>query len=317
MRDEGIHSEGGCGHLEGAALLRAAADGELTPEQAREVDELLQRCEVSRGRVAFERELRCACKRVMGTECCPDALRARVRALAGGPGGADEALSDALEARASSTRGRSFWTGSRVIGLVAAAAAVIGLAATAALLVRTPAPTGVPGAGRVRYVQFRDQVTKFVASEHNRCWESTDAADAKFVDTTPEQVRAEFERTLGKVVDLPVWHQPTEGLVFHGAGRCHVPGSDGKSVHMRFDIPDAAGHPQAGVSLFVAPDRGELPIKPGITYAVDTKSCGATGSSVLVWTENGMVFYLVADAKAGGCDKLRAALGVPAATDGL
>lgn len=315
MRDEPLHNEGGCPDLEGSALLRAAADGELTPEQAAEVEALVCRCNVSRCRVEFERELRSACGRVMSKECCPEALKAKIRAMAANAVAEADAVAQGVEARASETRSRSFWTGSRVIGLVAAAAAVIGLAATAVLLVRTPAPTAATG--QLQYVQFRDRVAKFVANEHERCWESESAADAKFVMKDPEQVKAEFQEMLGHRIDLAVWDQPTQGLVFRGAGKCHVPGSDGKSVHLRFDIPATADRPATAVSLFVAPDRGELPIKPGITYAVDTGPCGAPGESVLVWTAEGTVFYLVADAKAGGCDKLRKALGVPAATGGL
>jgi len=315
MREDGCHNESERPELDGAALLRAAADGELTPAEAERVDALLCHCHVSRCRVEFERELRSACGRVMSKECCPEALRAKIRAMAATACADADALGERPESRAEQTRARSFWTGSRVIGLVAAAAAVIGLAATAVLLVQTPA--GAPGAGQLEYVRFRDKVAKFVADEHDRCWQNADAANAKFVIKDPEAVKDEFQKVLGHRIDLPVWHQPTQTLLFRGAGKCHVPGSDGKSVHLRFDIPESEGHPMAGVSLFMAPDTGELPIEPGTTYVIDTVPCGAGGDSVLVWTDQGTLFYLVADAKTGGCDKLRAALGGPAATGGL
>ena len=102
-----------------------------------------------------------------------------------------------------------------------------------------------------------------------------------------------------------------------GAGNCHVPGSNGSSAHLRFDLIAPDGSIEQVVSVFVKADHGELPIEPGVTYALDTKACGESGTRVLTWTDGSLVYFIVADVINDGCVTLLKHLGVDNPSKGL
>ena len=69
--------------------------------------------------------------------------------------------------------------------------------------------------------------------------------------------------------------------------------------------------------MFVCADPGELPMKPGVTYAVDAEACGVGGTRVLAWTDGRLLFVVVSDATDDACPSVLAQLGRPGATQQL
>lgn len=297
-----------------AALLRAAADGELTPEQQQRLDTHLAQNPGDAGRIEFERELREACSRAMGGVTCPAALRARVEALASNAASveaaADQAMAARLGNRAAETSKRSFWSQhSRFVVQAMAAVLVIGVGSVFIMQSIQTASKSVLDGAPLEQVAFRNEIAQFVSAEHHRCCEE-EAAEAKFVVRDASEAAEQFGELLGAPLDLPGATGPIEIVSFRGGGQCGVPGSDGISVHMRFDFDRGAGE-LSKVSLFIAPDRGLLPIEVGTTYRVNTKACGIAGASILVWTDGALVYYIVAEADDGGCGDLVDAMDGP------
>ena len=157
-------------------------------------------------------------------------------------------------------------------------------------------------------LDYRSRVVGHVAGEHRRVI-NPDVAASKLSLHEPGEVRAFFEQVVGSVPPMEGLTSGTPTLVFAGAGNCHVPGSDGSSAHLRFDLVGPDGSVEQVVSVFVKPDHGELPMEPGITYSLDTKACGEPGTRVLTWTDGTLVYFIVADILNDGCVKVLTHLG--------
>ncbi len=322
MRDEFSQGDAASGRDEIRdlpTLLRAAADGELTAAEQARLDEHLSANEGDQARLAFERGLKTACGRAMGGGRCPDALRASVERIAAE---SHPAYAAGVGARAEETRSASFWSSPRFGRVLGAAAAVVLMIGVGAVLVTQSGTGGAPtgGAGEpardLQLVAYRDEITQFVAKEHGRCWESEDAADRKFKFKDRDAVVSEFRSLLGGEMHIPALDQPVESIVFRGAGRCHLPKTEG-SAHLRWDIPATAETKATAVSMFVAPDNGMLELHEGVTYAVNTAECGVKGSSVLLWRQDGSLFCLISETETGACNKFRKQMGAPEETEGL
>ncbi|MEQ8770286.1 MAG: hypothetical protein RIB60_07235 [Phycisphaerales bacterium] len=322
MRDENFQADASGGRDEIrdlAALLRAGADDELTPAEQARLDEHLAANGGDAARVAFERGLRAACGKAMGGERCPDALRATIERIVAE---SNPVYGEGIEAKATETRSASFWSSPRFVGVVGAAAAIALMFAIGGVLVGQP---GASNSGNqlasggatsdLQYVAYRNQVSRFVANEHNRCWESEEVTNRKFV-MTGSTLADEFRNQLGSEVHIPALDQPVEQIKFRGGGKCHLPKTDA-TLHLRWDVAGEGGEPATAVSMFVAPDNGMLPLSEGVTYEINGKECGAEGASLLVWTKGGMTFFLVSDSLTGACDKFRKQMGAPAETEGL
>ena len=129
-------------------LLRAAADGELTPAERARLDEHLGANEGDAARVAFERGLRSACGRAMGAQRCPDALRASIERIAAE---SNPEYAAGVEARAEETRSASFWNSpklGRVLGAAAAVVLMIGVGAVLVSGAADPLLTQLVGEGK-------------------------------------------------------------------------------------------------------------------------------------------------------------------------
>lgn len=296
-----------------AALLRAAADGELDARQAAAFEALGGD---AAARVAFERGLRAACGRCMDAKAS-DALRARVvetiaRASSNQSGsdhtgsvGGDAGSADAARHGAGSRSDRPVPGRSRVprgrrvlmsVGVSAFLLLAVGMVIQA--VINTGSTSG--GAGHAQ--QFTASLASFVSAEHQRTNPETEEARRKFSCRDFGRVSTDFADILGDAPDLP---SPggDHDLEFQGASRCGVPG-EGRSIHARYVSHDPAGHTH-GVSIFVQQDTGRLDLEDGRVYRLECDNAAVT-----VWSHAGLVYYLVAD-DAAGCRCFRAAMGLP------
>lgn len=343
MRADEIHPEG-CGGQAGrsvGALIRAAADAELSTEELNAFERLCAEHDCTQDRVRFEQTLRACCGRVMTmTPACSDALRQRIRAMAeqtrGGPDteadpsadpGPDSVPGRARdrarglpespslpERMAGSTRSVSFWR--RSPGMAAAAALLLSVAG---VLVWQAArhPSVVPPAGMThQQVSYRDQVAGFLAGEHQRCCRSDRAAQAKLVHKDLSEARAHFATAFGvDPTHLEAATVEAGEVNFWGGGDCHVPGST-RSAHLRFDAVSPDGE-SLRLSLFVMPDNQRLPMKDGVTYRLNASACDRAGVAVYAWRDGGLMYLLVSEAKGEFCGIVRRAMKAPAQIAGL
>ncbi len=311
MRPEDTHPEGchGGSARSIGALIRAAADQELTPEQVAEFERLCAERNCTEDRVKFERTLRESCGRVMtGSACCTEALRAKIQAMAAGTrevGGAE----GRLQAGPTRTRSMSFWR--RSPGMAAAAALLLVVAGTL-VWQASRLPSAAPPAGMTpQQVAYRDRVAGFVSDEHNRCCRSDAAAQAKLIHRDPAAARDHYARTFGAgAVAMEAGTVRAGRVSFWGGGDCHIPGSP-KSAHVRFDAVSPEGEP-VRLSLFIMPDTDRLPLEPGTTYRMNAQACDKAGVALYAWRAEGLTYLLVSEAKGDFCAMIRQALHAPA-----
>lgn len=324
MSDEAINSGCSGGKLPDGmsvgALIRAAADGELTDEQVRQFEALCAERDCTKDRVRFEQTLKECCGRALKEQpCCPDALRSRIAAMAPSAHPQDEqrhehehdvaGAGSPVVAMAGQTRKQSFWRRSPA---TMAAAAVLMLAAGVLIYQGASLPTGpVPAGWTAQQVSNRDQMAGFVAREHGRCCKSDRAARAKLIYNDPNEARSHFAAAMGVPdVDIPQDAAPAGEVRFMGAGDCHVPAAD-TSGHLRFDAVSPDGTPMQ-LSLFVVNDRGQLPIEEGVTYHVPSATCDDAGVRLFAWRQSGVVYLLVTEAEGAFCTTVRQTLHAPA-----
>lgn len=268
-----------------AALLRLAADGELTPEERRIVDAHLREHPEDRARVAFEQSLRQRVATLMSRDV-PDAAPLRESIVA-----AMRQESEAPAAPAPATRSddganevirrtdRSFWR--RSLAPIAVAAGVL-LAASATIIVRqavmqTAAPTWLDRAQGA-------EVARFVEDEHLRCAALDDQTNTKFTaHTLPEAQQLIADRLGGSSMPLDL---SSMGLTLTGAGGCTVP-SGGESVHLLYRPQSPEAQP---VSLFVQVDTTDFQGEDDECLCLNDY---AEDHEVLLWRRDGLIFYLV------------------------
>ncbi|MEM8756239.1 MAG: hypothetical protein AAGF47_00465 [Planctomycetota bacterium] len=304
-----------------AALLRLAADQELTAEQARRLEALAEADDGlsdAEARIEAERHLRAAVGRALGSEpAAPAGLHARV-AAAMAAADLSEMTADVSsqtrqsngspsvpERMADQTRDRSFWSGTVArVGSLAAVLAV-GVVATFVLF----GPVGAP----VDAVSSRTVSAQFVAREHGRCVIDIEPGTDKFrvddVDSLPTFAQDVIGREVA-IADLLAGG--AENVAFVDAGPCGVP-MGGRSMHVRFDVPLEAGD-STRVSLFVQQYTGEQELEAETTYEFD--SAAGPGEplktpSIYTWLRDGLVYYLVID-RADACETIRTQMDAPA-----
>jgi hypothetical protein len=270
------------GEMPIGALLRAEADGELTAAERPTLDRHLAAHPEDRGCIKFEMDLRAACGRVMSggsVAAAPAGLRERIgRSIEEVPGAAVPATSDGARGRT-----RRLWPLLAAAVLVLAAAPLVYLVATGYF-----EPVGTP-AGKAH-------LARFVCSEHNRCGRTEAALRAKATVYDLAGAPAAFQPLLGGTLSIGALEKA--GFEFRGAGPCIVPGK-GRSVHMLFrspgvSIPENVAAPRdENLSVFVQTDTGELPVSPGVTYRLGDAAAGRP--LVLVWSQGGLLYYLVTD----------------------
>lgn len=292
--------------LSRGALLRAAADGELSDAQRAELDPTLTAAE-SRA-IEAERHLRHAVGKVMSQPAAPAGLRDRILAAAAvAEGSSAAAEADEIPApipMAPWARG------------LAVAAAVALVAGGAFMFMRDSAGGGVGGPGAtgatgdvqaagIQLVELR----QFVSREHSRC-ERDPSRARKFVVTELSEAPQRFRSIMGAEVSIEEIEKA--GLQLRGAGECNVPGP-GRSVHflLKADLPECS----APLSLFVQQDpENRLGLEEGASYELtrpgDDEPQDAEAAhtvSIVAWRRDGFTYYLVAEPDA--CGRIREAMG--------
>lgn len=289
-----------------AALLRACADGELTPEQCERLEALLSERPESQSQHDFEEQLRACCKRSMAKPCCPEALRAKVGAIAGAYE-TQEQQADRIERVSDATRQPSFWSRAPMMGV--AAALMLGTAGVliwqSASLLGT-SPSG--GMGVVSPVSYTEHVGRFAMGEHVRCAVQADA-DQKLTHRDIAQAVAHFSEQFQRPVATPDMSALSTSISFYGGGACNVP-MTATSGHLRFDARDVDGNP-ISLSLFIAPDPGQLDLEEGVTYHARSQACSEAGASLFIWVREGVQYVLVSEATHETCALVRSALHAP------
>lgn len=266
------------------AVLRAAADAELTPEQLASLPAIDRREQ----RIAFERDLRDAVARSMrGSEnAAPADLRRRIETMFDAEPPADlSAPAEVVRTPMGDTRQRSFWSRASGIGAVAA---VLMLCATFVFFAVRQNQTNA--------VNPQDSTTlrastlaSFVHDEHQHCADDRDYADRKFkvhdLAGAVEIAREHFG-AVPTIIERGFESFASHGFEFGGLSRCAVPGK-GKSVHMVFR---AVEHPQRIVSLFIQKDEQEWRISDSRCARIHDGLPDA--QTVTVWRRDGFFLFL-------------------------
>ncbi|MGE3109880.1 MAG: hypothetical protein AB7G11_08190 [Phycisphaerales bacterium] len=305
-------------------LLRAAADGELSAQEAEHLRSM--EADDHAPRIVFDQELRRACARVLrGIDAqapnVPEQLRQRIQAIAvNAPAGApavppvqvprthtDAGRSNRVPRTGRRRRSRLVWLSGAVCVLIVGV-----LVGVRALL---PGPTF-----RDSPAQARIALVGFLESEHRRCTLDDRALKRKMTVMSLSEAPKKFESLIGGT--LSVEAVEAAGYEFLGSGRCAVPGC-GESVHMIFRDPRVPAPDPSSVrfeecdasrfSVFVQKDMDELPIVAGRTYRLETR---AGEPLVAVWTRGGVLYYLVTESPEQEADVMKT-MNVPRASEVL
>lgn len=266
-------------------LLRAAADGELTPVQTAELDRHMVAHPDDQRVIEFERELRVSIA-ASASETAPAALRDRIAAMSSAAG------TDRTSLPFPSVSTRPHRRFSQSVRWLAMAASVAIVAGGAFLILRQPG-TGLTGGAQITQ-QYRTSLVSFIGAQHEECEVHADMIGMRFKTTKLGDVPAEFGRVLGSAPDIG--HVEEGGFKLLGAGPCAVPGR-GKSVRMVLEsTADAQSNGGRGslVSIHIQQDTGELSLESGKTYRlVDKNAASASASAeIFVWRRDGFVYFL-------------------------
>jgi hypothetical protein len=216
----------------------------------------------------------------------------------------EAAFADRIAARSGETRSPAFWN-------TGVGRAVAGLAAVLVLTLAGVYVSGSLSAPRMDE-GYRVQLAQFVAGEHERVSADPAVAARKFIVTDSSAAPAAFSETLGRAPQVPVCDEGK--LQFGGGSRCGVPG-EGESTHFQFFVEVEARSGtvrEVPVSVFVKRDKGEMRLDQGVTYSLDTASCGVDGKAMYVWNRDGLVYVMVARKPDDvACRALFSAMNVP------
>lgn len=302
--------------LDLAALLRAAADDELSAHDERRLEALCEEDPSLHARIACDRHMRQAIARALPLETPP----APAPAQAPAPASLRERVAAAMsavelepvsptspslpEALAPRTRSTSFWL-RPTFQLGLAAAAMVAVAAVLVFLNNQPI-------GPNQALADRTAAASFVASEHGHCLTDIAHATQKFVVQDASQLPAFAASVVGTEIALAdLLASGASDIEFVDAGPCHVPGG-GPSMHLRFALPEVTGD----VSLFVQRDAGRLRLDEGYTYLLDPTEDAPSSPSVYIWLRQDLLYYLVLPERTQ-TEEVRRSLDLPVQTRNL
>jgi hypothetical protein len=292
-----------------AALLRAAADGEideLSDAQRAVLDGYLADHPEGESQIGFERAMRQSCSRSMSGASCPEALRAKVIAIADAARQEDESYANRIADAGRYTRSKSFWSRSPMLG----AAAALLIVTAGALIWQSVSFTSnsAPSGLNIQQANYYNRVSDFVVREHTRCCDDK-AAQAKLVEHDIGRATEYFSQAFGHQVSVPDMEQVDGQIEFFGGGDCSVP-STPRSGHLRFDAIAPDGQ-RISLSLFISPDPGLLPLEEGLIYTMDSEACAAAGTRLFAWVSDGLQYLLVSEADDEMCAKVRGLMQAP------
>jgi len=303
-----------------ATLLRAAADGELSDCQCKELDAYLAEHPEAKSQIEFEKALKNCCSRAMTKPPCPDSLRNKVASIVAHSANQivaeaqqeQDAFAQRIEDTGEYTRSQSFWARRSVIGI---AAALLMMVAGTLIWQSTSFSSGpIPNGLNIQQASYYNRVSDFVVREHNRCCDDK-AAKSKLVEHDINQATQYFSNEFGAQVVVPDMEQSVGEIVFYGSGDCSVP-STSRSGHLRFDAISPDGE-YIALSLFISPDPGLLPLSNEVTFRLDSKACKDSGASLFAWVQDGVQYLLVSEASADMCAKVRAMMKAPSSLDSI
>lgn len=259
--------------LSAGALLRLAADDELTPDERARLEAHLGAHPDDRARIDAERALRARVGALLDrSPAAPASLRASVENILA-------SASDDAPVVIRRTD-QSFWR--RSLTPFAIAAGLL-LVVSASIIVRQ---VGLQSGIAAWMTESQGaQAAAFVEREHSRCAGLDDQRNTKFVTDTLEGANdliAERLGATGATIDLS-----SQGLTLTGAGACSVPG-EGKSVHLLYR--GGAGDDAWAASLFI--QTGD-PDFEGVDPKCLCLNRLTDREEVLVWRRDGLVYYLV------------------------
>lgn len=296
--------------LDLAALLRAAADDELSAHDERRIEALCEEDPSLHARIACDRHMRQAIARALPLETpaepAPASLRERVAAaMRAAQLESASPLSPSLpEALAPKTRSTSFWL-RPTFQLGLAAAAMVCIAAVLVFFNNQPL-------GPNQALADRTAAASFVANEHGHCLTDIAHAAQKFVVQDASQLPTFAASVVGTEIALAdLLASGASDIQFVDAGPCHVPGG-GPSMHLRFTLPEITGD----VSLFVQRDAGRLRLDEGYTYQLDPTEDAPNSPSVYIWLRQDLLYYLVLPERTQ-TEQVRRSLDLPAQTRNL
>ncbi len=290
-------------------LLRAAADGELTPQEAVELEAHLRENPEDRAVIEFERELRGAIARAAVMEP-PAGLRERVlasraasttetrgsdpgRKAGGVPGGP-------LPITGPSRRGVPLLRYALAAGLVMAAAGTV-----------VVVNSNIGGSTPVQQMTASQRLSlvSFLSTQHEECELHADLVGTRFSLSSLDDVPARFASVLGRRPDLG--RLEASGLSLLGAGPCAVPGR-GRSVRLVLDASAADPDMQPLVSIYIQQDTGELGIEEGRAYRLSrgVRDDGPADTDVFVWRSGGLLYFFASTSQPA-IEVARSALGAP------
>lgn len=288
------------------SLLRAAADGEMGVSESIEFEMHLAAHPQDGRVIEFERLLRDAVAKSVGTGVAPDSLRARVASLRHSARTPANERADRLSFSATSVGWRQR---TRPAGLWLAMAASLSLVVGAGYVVLTQIDQPAESVATIPQ-QFRTSLVSFVGAQHEECEVHVDQVGKRFKTTSLDNVPREFASVLGTMPDIG--HIGDGDFKLLGAGPCAVPGR-GKSVRMVLELRKSdgqSGDPPAIVSVHIQQDTGELALELGRTYRLLDRSVGNDRfPEIFVWRREGFVYFLISRSAAAN-QIARSAFGV-------
>jgi len=300
-----------------SARLRALADDELPPDEARDLRNELDAEAIARAD-SFERALRRSCSECMSEGPAPAGLRERVlEALKGEEIAANQAQAQAQASAVASAAteptddappavisrtDRSFWTQGRAFMGLAAAVAI---AAVVWVVVPSGSSNPAPPASDAASALLAS-AAEHVREEHHGCTLDKSHFEHKManVSESPSQETG-TEFITEEIGDLPIkLALGKAGYNLTGVGGCRLPGA-GKSVHLLYE-PAMPG--SMSISLFIqqASQTQVETLNEGTVYIAS----GDSSPYVRAWREAGAMYYMVTECPKS-CKKAETAYGLP------
>lgn len=247
-------------------LLRAAADGGMTPAEQKALDAHLAQHPEDAAVITFEQRMRSELGRSFSTEAAPTGLEERIRRM----------TSEARPRRR------------RVIQLLVAAAVLAVTALGIRLLQRDAEEFGFAG---------RSGLVRFLATHPHDCPITIERTMEEFHVRHFVGAVSELGSLLGRAPVLG--DLAGNSLEFKGMGHCGIPGNR-VSMHLLFSGAAGSSLEGAMLSVYVQPDDGRLPITDGATYRLMPKAQEFSELEMFVWRRDGLAYFVVTpDAHAG------------------
>ena len=273
-----------------AALIRAAADGEISPADRERLEAELSEARVDE-RVAFERALRESVREHMTGPAAPAGLRERITdAMAAATAVAAVDENETMHSRSAGgvgdarlTRDRRWWASPLVatLGRWGAVAAVLAIAATLIFNASRSTVTASPYSP-----EEASQLVSFIGRQHDACKDFNETWERKMKFQSPEAAQAAAAEILQIAPDAFHFREPLtrKGYEFAGLGRCAVPGGD-HSVHLIYKRPSDG----AAVSLFIQTNaRTKLPSSCCLVDKCQAPECA-------IWQDGPVRYYVFSE----------------------